>query len=306
MHNVILAQNNYTSLDIVYQQSRFISHIKNTKSVSTYKSYVGKLKVFINWLNVSPAVGEAREQLEAYRGYINMKYSTAKSKNLYLSVVRSLYTWLFEEGIIKELPIGKIKNFPTNNEGNSKTALNKYQINDLLEHISSATGCNSERNRVIILLALQNGLRVNELVHIKLEDFSIVDDDHVIFLHRKGYDDKVCHTILDPKVYNLLNNFIGNRTEGYLFQSYRTKSILSSESMSRIIKTILNDAGVNDKRISPHSLRHSTATTAYRNGATVLEISKMLNHKSVSTTQTYLNSLSRSENPAEKRVSFDW
>ena len=304
MDNLIIT-NNRQDVEIFKNMNDYLEHISLTKSVTTFKSYQGKLKVFVAWYKVTPITSKIKIHLEKYRDYINSKYSTAKSKNFYISVIRSFYKWLHENDYIEYDPTAKLKNFKQS-ETHSRVGLSKYQEHDLLEHIASATGCNADRNRVIILLALQNGLRVSEIANVKLEDISLREDDHVIYLLRKGYEDKSCYTILQPRTYNLLMEFIGNRTEGYMFQSYRTKDKIVTESMSRIIKSVLVDAGIDDARITPHSLRNTCATNAYKNGADVFEIMRMLNHANVSTTQLYIKSISRHEHAAEKKVHFEW
>jgi len=288
--------------DILRISTQYIEHIKHHKTVSTVRTYSKKLKVFVEWLTAADIIGSMKDQLEQYRSYIDERYTTAKSKNIMLSVVRSFYKWLFEEEIIDHNPTAALKNF-TDNAGHSKAALDKYQLHDLFEFLRMDTKAAAPRNRAMIVLALQNGLRVNELANIKIEDFDTRDGDRIIWLLRKGYQDKSAYTILTPETYTLLSDFIKGRTSGYLFNSSRGGG-MSSDSISRIIKTTFRRVGIDSKHITAHSLRHSAAVEAYKQGATVYEIMTMLNHKNISTTQIYINSLNRHENSAEKKVNF--
>ena len=301
--NTAIIQQQSTNIALNELSNKFLTHISHTKSISTYKSYFNKLNTFVEWFRACEVVGNTRTVLEAYRGYINMKLGTAKSKNLYLSVVRNLYKYLFDEGYITDLPTSKLKNFTVNNTY-SKVALNEYQIYDLKQYIDNSTHKHHKRDRALIYLAMSNGLRVNELCNIEIEDFSYIDDKRVLYLLRKGYTDKSNYIFLAPKVFNMLMEFKGDRTEGYLFTSRDNGGKLCSESMSRIIKDIFVKCGIRDKNITPHSLRHTTAVTAIKSGATVEQVMTMLNHKNLNTTQIYINSLNRAENPAELKINF--
>ncbi len=310
MNNMIISNDTYqpqisNNLDILRISNKYIAHIKHHKALSTVQTYSKKLTVFVEWFTSSHIVGTMKEQLEQYRTYVYDHYKTAKSRNIMLSVVRTFYKWLFENDYIDHNPTALLKNF-ADSKHHSKSALDKYQLHDLFQHLRGAKGAVSMRNRVLIILTLQNGLRVNEVANIKIEDLDTKEGDKIIYLLRKGYSDKSAYTILEPDVYDLLKSFIGERKEGYLFQSTKTGKGMTADNISRIIKTILRRVGIDSKYITAHSLRHTAAVTAYKSGADVYAIMEMLNHKNISTTQIYISSLNRHENSAEKRIAFDF
>jgi len=289
--------------DINAQITAFERHISHTKALSTVKTYSKKLKLFVEWFTTAQTVGTIKEQLESYRSYVGRKYKTAKSRNVMLSVVRSFYKWLFEHDYIDHNPTALLKNFADSSE-HGKSALSDKQLHDLFAYLRTADNITAERNRAMIILTLQNGLRVNEVANIKIEDFSEREGDKIIYLLRKGYTDKSAYTILTDETYELLQTYLHGRTDGYLFANRLTGEKLPADSISRVIKGVLKRIGIDDDRITAHSLRHSAAVAAYKNGATVYEIMKMLNHKNISTTQIYIDSLNRHENSAEKKINF--
>lgn len=296
MHNIIVHQPQH---DIAtYQTSLFLDHVRMTSSASTLKTYTAKINGFMEWLRVQNTNKPLQAILESYRLHLSERYGSSRSKNLSLSIVRSLFKYLHEENIIEYNPALKLKNFKVS-PGHSKTSLSKYQRHDLLQHIQTLR----LRDRVLIHLLLSNGLRVNEVANIEITDISQRGENMVIYLLRKGYEDKSCHTILTAETYALIRELIGDRDSGYLFESNKGGG-LSTCTISKLVKKILRDAGIDDPAITAHSLRHSTAILALQAGADIMQIKQMLNHKHLSSTQVYLESYERETNPAEKMFSI--
>ena len=283
---------------VTYQTNLFLEHVAMTKSVSTAKTYTACTTAFIAWLLDQDSNKGLKSLLEMYRSHLAMKFKSGRSKNLNISVVRSLFKYLHEEGIIDHNPAASLKNFKVS-EGHSKSALSKYQLHDLMQHIETL----KLRDRVLMSLLLSNGLRANEAANILIEDIVQRGDNMVINLLRKGYDDKSCHTILNEETYSRVMELVGDRTEGYLFASQKGGG-LSVASISKLVKKIFRDAGIDEKSITAHSCRHTTAILALKAGANIMQVSQMLNHKHLSSTNVYLKSYDREENPAEKMFSI--
>ena len=197
-----------------------------------------------------------------------------------------------------------MKNIKVDN-GRAKSAINEYDLDTLIQYINSSTTLHAKRDRAMILLSLSNGLRVNEIASTCIEDLGEMDGKRILWLLRKGYQDKSNFTVLSPKVYNLIIELIGDRTTGAIFQG-RAGANIKTDSVSRIIREIFKSAGIKTPSISPHSLRHTCAVTALKAGADVVAIQKMLNHKSLQTTSIYLSSFNRLENPAELMIDIDF
>src|SRR5690606_8973996 len=76
---------------------------------------------------------------------------------------------------------------------------------------------------------------------------------------------------------------------------HRKVAALSTRTLSRVVKQLAADAGIEAKRISPHALRHTFALRTLRSGANVVAVARLLGHANIATTQRYVDHLSASE-----------
>ncbi len=287
------------STEVEAQAALFLDHIAKTKSVSTYRAYSDKLAIFMSWWQDNPPAVPASIHLEAFRAYTATRYESARSRNLMLSVVRSLFRYLYEIGLLDEDHARRIKNFKVP-EGHAKSALSKYQLHDLLDYVKGL----KLRDRALITLAIANGLRINEMANITLEDFDSKDGDRIIWLLRKGYDSKSCYTILSPSTDAILREHTGDRTEGPLFLSQKGGA-LHAGSISKLIKKVLRAAGIDSKSITAHSMRHTFARLCLDAGVNITQIMTALNHKHLSSTQIYARAYERHSKAAEKAIDIN-
>lgn len=293
--------------ELTYFTNDFLREIAKTKSAATLRTYTSKISVFSTWLQANPLPNgfkslsvEVKQHLNTFKGYVKGKYKSARSMNLVLSVVRNLFKYLYEAGLLPENFATHLKNFKVS-DGHSKSALDGYQLEKVLTYLRNATGTYAQRNRALVALSVANGLRANEIANIKLEDISFKDGDRVIHLLRKGYTDKSCYTILNPNTSALLDELIGDRTEGYLFESQRGEG-LSADSISRIGKAVFRACGIDNSSITFHSLRHTMAKLALEAGVNIVQIMTALNHKHLSSTQIYARAYDRHNKSAEKAI----
>lgn len=134
----------------------------------------------------------------------------------------------------------------------------------------------------IVRVAIYCGLRVSELCNLTVD---AIDFDRGMLRVNlgKGRKDRVLP--LPKKVEPTLREWLGDRRDGYVFPG-RGKSPLCVRSVQlEVIR--LKELAVIKKRITPHALRHTFATTRLHHGATIREVQEMLGHGSVATTQRY-------------------
>jgi len=294
MSNLMLAATN-----------RFLIEVRRDKSLSTYKTYSAKIKIFIAFINSFPMSTDARADLKAFRSHLRATYSNASTINLCLSVVRTFYKSLLERGVIDTDPTVVMKNVKES-KALKKSALSKDQIHSILAYLSNDTSINAQRNRTLFILLAMNGLRVSEAANLEITDFGLENGKRVAYLKRKGYEDKSNFVVLQDKTYDVIMDLVGTRTEGAVFVSYRSKSAMTGGELSRIIKTIYRRCGIDSSKITAHSLRHSFSIMALTGGASLMALSRSLNHANVSTTQRYLTSYDRLQNAAEDCVNLNF
>lgn len=169
--------------------------------------------------------------------------------------------------------------------------LSTDEINQLILAIDLSKP-EGERNRAILETLYGCGLRVSELVNLKLSDLYFEED----FVKITGKGDKqrfVPISNLNKKYINIYRDEIRihlqiqKEHEDYLFLNRRGKQ-LTRAMIFTIIKQLSEKIGL-DKNISPHTFRHSFATHLLENGADLRAIQQMLGHESITTTEIYMH-----------------
>jgi len=201
--------------------------------------------------------------------------------NLALNAVKFLYLRVFgDKERINIKCVKRNKNLPV--------VLSKKEI----EKIISVT--KNKKYRLIISLAYCSGLRISEVLNLKVRDLNI--DELLVYIRKsKGNKDRI--SILSKNITTNLGKIIAFKNNNdYLFESNRGGK-LCNRSAQNMFKKSLKLAEIN-KPASFHSLRHSFATHLLENGTNLRYIQKLLGHSNVRTTQTY----TEVSNPALKNI----
>jgi len=180
-------------------------------------------------------------------------------------------------------------------ESPSATVVKPYEVLTLAEQARVlATLADRPRDRALVALALGAGLRASELTGAKVGDV-ISDDDGaewVIVRMGKGRKDRMIP--LSPDVAQVLREHVTAhklKRDDYLITSRQGDSgRITSARVWQIITDAVKAAGIN-KRLSPHSFRHSFAIGRLKAGASPVIVQKLLGHSSLSTTQKYIDHL---------------
>jgi len=166
--------------------------------------------------------------------------------------------------------------------------LSPVEVTQLL-NVSIKKSNHAQRNRTIIELLYATGLRVSEMCALKIGDLSLQD----AMLRTMGKGSKERVVPIAGKTVELVNNYllqdrpryIRNELEAHLFLSQQGRP-LTRQRIWQIIRDQAKAAGI-DKKISPHTLRHSCATHLLENGGSLRVIQELLGHSDISTTQLY-------------------
>src|SRR5712692_7334970 len=138
---------------------------------------------------------------------------------------------------------------------------------------------------LLIKTLFQTGTRVSEFVNIRVEDFFL---DEAMILITKGKGGKSRYVPILPELAQELRTHLGTRTTGYLFETNRHLAY-SPRRIQQIVKATAATAKIK-KRVYPHLLRHSVATTLLERGMPIEQIQKFLGHAKLETTQVYAES----------------
>lgn len=227
------------------------------------------------------------ENLQEYIFNLSKQKFSERSQARWISSIKAFFKFLLEDEYREDNPASLL-------EG---PKLGLYLPDTLslpdINRIISAIEVNSDlgkRNQCIIEVLYGCGLRVSELIDLKISNINFKEQ----YIKVNGKGNKIRFVPLADYTADLLENYIQEvRSKSKINKKYEDTLFLNSRgtSMSRvivflIIKELTDKAGVS-KKISPHTFRHSFATHLLQNGADLRYIQEMLGHSSITTTEIY-------------------
>jgi integrase/recombinase XerD len=211
----------------------------------------------------------------------------ATSQSRIISGIRSFYRYLLLENEISADPTELLEMPKTGRK--LPDVLNIDEVEKLLDSIDLSKP-HGERNKAIVEVLYGCGLRVSELVNLKLSNLHF--DEGFILITGKGDKQRIVpvgssaiRQIEQYVRYVRNSQMIVKGSEDILFLNQRGKK-LTRAMIFEIVKKFTALAGIT-KTISPHSLRHSFATHLIENGADLRAVQEMLGHSSITTTEIY-------------------
>lgn len=204
-----------------------------------------------------------------------------------LSGVRSFYHFLVLSDVLEVNPT-ELLEYPKKPK-RLPDVLSVDEI-DAIESVIDLSQSEGQRNKAIIETLFSCGLRVSELVNLKISNMYL--DDEFIKVEGKGSKQRLVpiseQAIHEIQLYFLDRNLIDIAPEyqDYVFVSHRRKKPLTRVMVFIMIKNLVEKAGIK-KTVSPHTFRHSFATSLLEGGANLRAIQAMLGHESIATTQIY-------------------
>ena len=225
---------------------------------------------------------------ETIKNYLYKSFSDKKSRSQArsISAIKSFFNYLIFEGYIKESPISNIE--APKQEKKLPVVLTEDEIKNLINSFDLNHGF-GQRNKTIIEILYGTGIRVSELVNLKLSN--IFFKENIIKVIGKGNKERFVPlgeiASDEMKIYiNDRNQLkIDSKSSDVLFLN-RYGRRLTRSMIFKIISDASKRIGL-DKKISPHTLRHSFATHLIKNGADLRTIQLILGHESITTTEIY-------------------
>jgi len=273
------------------QEFRSYLKIERSLSPNTIEGYIEDMHKLQQYMDMEhPGISPKKVETQHIRSFL--KYVTdlglaITSQNRILSGIKSFYKYLLLDDQIDQSPADKIE---TARAGRKlPDTLSNDEVEKLIEVIDRSKP-EGERNIAIIEVLYGCGLRVSELVNLKISNIYFNDD----FIRVTGKGDKQRlvplggmakkHILIYMNEIRIHLN-IQKGHEDFLFLNRRGKQ-LTRVMIFTIIKTLAEKAGIR-KNISPHTLRHSFATELIQRGADLRAIQDMLGHESITTTEIY-------------------
>lgn len=257
----------------------------STNTIEAYQRDLKRLLVFMREKSVHPLDVDI-ELLQNFALSLHEQHVGARSQSRILSGVRAFYRYLLLDNFIEDDPT-ELLEFPSV-AMHLPEVLSVEEV-DRLEQSIDLSKPEGHRNRAIIEVMFSCGLRVSELVNLKIS--SIYKEEEFIRVCGKGNKERLvpisksalCE--LDLWYAQRREMKIKKGEEDYVFLN-RRGAHLTRTMVLIMIKRQAIEAGIN-KTISPHTLRHSFATALLRGGADLRVIQAMLGHEDIATTEIY-------------------
>lgn len=251
----------------------------SSNTIESYKRDLAKFYEYIkkDFKNID------KNDVKDYLKYINNMNERSVARNI--STLKSFYKFLIINKYIKDNPMDSISSPKLGKK--LPNTLSEEDINKLL-NIKLKDNF-SYRNKAMLELMYATGLRVSELINLKVYDVNL--DEALVKTMGKGSKERIIpvgdYALSALRVYieEYRSSLFKKEINDYLFLNNHGKK-MTRQGFFKIIKKLAIEQGIN-KDFSPHTLRHSFATHMLKHGADLRIIQELLGHSDVSTTQIY-------------------
>ena len=276
-------------VDIIKKYNQYLKLEKglSLNTLEAYNADITKLLVFLEGENIE-LLNTTPEDLEQFIAGLHDIGITARSQARIMSGIKSLFGFLMLEKIIEKDPSELIDNPKIGFK--IPEVLSIQEIDSIIAAVDLSKK-EGQRNRALLETLYSCGLRVSELITLKLSDLYL--DDEFIRVEGKGQKQRLVP--ISKKAIKEIQFYMADRHlvtakkghEDFLFLS-RRGTHLSRIMIFHIIKELADEVGI-IKIISPHTFRHSFATHLLEGGANLRAIQMMLGHESITTTEIYVH-----------------
>lgn len=289
--------------------------IKSRKaSANTNRTYRNSLNQLMKYFSAKKITAPTTADVDAFINELRGTKKSASTLRLYSTVTKLFFQWLNRRGLYRDIATDaaplKIRKATTH----KKSALSDEQAKKLLGAVKGDSLL-ERRDRAILALALQTGVRTCEISRANRGDLYQEGDDWFLDVQGKGRVEKDSTVRVASAVAELVQKYLDlrgvvgddeplfastSRNANWQKNSYGVR--LSEQSIGKMIKRMMKSVGIDDRKITAHSTRHFAATCAIKAGVDMREISAMLRHSSLTVTAIYLHDLSVKTRRAELAV----
>lgn len=241
-------------------------------SPNTQQTYISHFEEFINFYNKYDIDKITEPQIQAFLRYLNTeRYVSDSYLNLAINAIKFYYEKVLK-GARKFYYLDRPKR-----EKKLPVVLSKEEIINMIKVTTNI------KHRAIILIAYSSGLRVSEIVNLRLSD---LDWDRMVIKVSLAKGKKDRYAKLAQNFKKTFDEYVSQyKPYEYLFEGY-DRSKYSIESVRNIIKAAARKAEIK-KNVTPHVLRHTYATHSLEEGADLRYLQETLGHNSIKTTEIY-------------------
>lgn len=286
---------------------------------TTQAGYNVTVKCFLEWIATEGIRHPEREDIVSYRQWLLTPHPSRKTGEIitfsadtaarYFRGCKMFFAFLEDQGLYKDItknvrsPKTKIREF-------KRDSLEREDVLRILESIDTSTET-GKRDYALLLACVSCGFRIIELQRADIGDIETHAGERRLYIRGKGHLEKDDYKKIEAELWEALDDYLTTRgtkdKEAPLFAAVASNAKpgggrLTEPSISRIMKTVLKKAGYDSRRITAHSLRHTSVTLDRKAGASLEEASKHARHSSITITQRYDHALEKAEAKDERRI----
>jgi len=255
------------------------------RTVETYQFALDQLRGLLNGGEEVPPLPTSLD-LRRYTEEMLERGLSRSTIRVRMRSIRVFANFLEREGLVDVSPMTRVE-IPRVPQSLPQV-LSTREIQKLLRAAKTGTWYGT-RNHAILATFLDTGLRLSELIHLNASD---VDLRSLVIHVRNGKGSKDRQTFIGRTLARSLRRWAevrpyGNSADAYF--STRDGERLDKRNVARIIERITARAGLGDRRIHPHLLRHTFATHFIKNGGDPFSLQRLLGHSDIKTTLIYVN-----------------
>ena len=286
---------------------------------TTQAGYNVTVKCFLEWIANEGIAHPEREDIVSYRQWLLTPHPSRKTGETitfsadtaarYFRGCKMFFAFLEDQGLYKDIT-KNVRSPKTNIREFKRDSLEKEDVLRILESIDTSTET-GKRDYCIILTCISCGTRIIELQRANIGDIETHAGERRLYVQGKGHLEKDDYKKIEAELWEALDDYLTTRgtkdKEAPLFAAVASNAKpgggrLTEPSISRIIKGVLKKAGYDSRRITAHSLRHTSVTLAGEAGADLQERSAHARHSSITITQRYDHTLEKKTLKTERRI----
>lgn len=294
-------------LDIESLIPYFLKELDATES--TKQTYKRVLNIFNRYLQTQSISSPKLSDIIKYKEKLTAEGKKAHTVQNYLIGIKQFFKWTSDpDNRIYPNVARKIKNVKIKNKGHYKDYLKKDKVLKVVEQFDRDT-VKGKRDYAMFVLMVTTGARSIEVSRIDIQDITTKAGQLVILIQGKGETEKERPIKISKTAYEAITDYLTAKApylpQEPLFTSLSNNSAgnrLSTRTIRGAMKNAFRQAGIDNERITCHSLRHTFATQNLLNGGSFEETKEAMGHSSITVTQRYAHNYQWELNYSESRV----
>ena len=314
-NNAIIAAQGFNSSRFADAWEAWIKDRADT----TQAGYNVTVKCFLEWIHNEGITAPTREDIVSYRQYLLTPHTSRKTgEKIFFSAdtaaryfrgCKMFFAFLEDQGLYKDIT-KNVRSPKTQIKAFKRDSLEREDCLRIFESIDTTTET-GKRDYSLILACISCGFRIIELQRADIGDIELHAGERRLYIKGKGHLEKDDYKKIEPELWEALEDYLNTRgtkeKDAPLFAAVASNAKpgggrLTEPSISRIIKGVLKGAGYDSRRITAHSLRHTSVTLDRKAGASLEEASKHARHSSITITQRYDHALEKADAKDERRI----